>query len=70
MTQKEINKWLDNQVSDLMGNFFYYDRKEDSSVDPKTLVQLIADGKITRKQFMDSVLKHSKNEFPKETKDA
>ena len=57
MSQQEIDKWVENTISDLFTDWFYYDRKEDEDMSSQQLEQHLQDGKITRAQIEAEISK-------------
>ena len=52
-----MKKRIQNNVSDLISDFLYYDRKEDEDLPRGAIDQAIKDGIITEKEIVDQFAK-------------
>ncbi len=60
---KNIEKWLDANVEDLLSNFFYYDRKEDDIVNVAQMEKLIENDIITKDKLIAVFTKKIEENF-------
>ena len=60
----ETNKQLVlDTISDLCGDFLYYDRKEDEELDMETLNRIVESGEITIDEMVSEFRKHLEDTF-------
>lgn len=60
---ENIEKWLEDTVSDLFMDFLYYDRKEDEEMPVDVLRKLMDDGIISKEMMIETFLKQIDKEY-------
>ncbi len=63
MTKEEVEKWLDDSVSDIFMDFMYYHRKSDEDMSIETLNTLMCNGVISEEMMIKSFTKYIKHQY-------